>query len=118
MTSYHFVTVWKYATPVEKIWPIIIDVEKWPSWWKGVRNVQLLQRGDAHGTGARQHCTWRSQLPYNIEFDAHVTKIIPFSEIAGEANGDLVGQDVWKISQEGAMSQIQYNWYITPQKHG
>lgn len=116
MTQYHFVTVWKYKAPLETIWPILRDVEQWPSWWQGVRKVQTLQSGGADGIGAVQRFTWRSQLPYNLVFDMRVTRIVPLQRIEGEASGELAGTGVWTLSQDGAITQMQYNWDVATTK--
>jgi hypothetical protein len=110
--QYHFVTVWKYEAPVEKIWPILQDVEKWPSWWKGVINVETLQKGDKDNVGAVQRYTWRSRLPYNLVFDTRVVSVVPYKEIVGEASGELAGQGVWKVSQENSITTMIYNWDV------
>jgi Polyketide cyclase / dehydrase and lipid transport len=116
MTQYHFVTVWKYEAPVEKIWPILRDAEKWPSWWKGVRKVETLQPGDENGVGSVQRYTWRSQLPYNLVFDMRVVRVVPFKEIEGDASGELVGKGLWYLSREGSITRMQYNWDIATTK--
>jgi hypothetical protein len=116
MTQYHFVTIWKYQAPLETIWPILRDVEQWPSWWRGVRSVETLQAGDANGIGAVQRFTWRSQLPYNLVFDMRVTRIVPFQRIEGAASGELAGTGVWSLRQEGAITKMQYNWDVATTK--
>jgi uncharacterized membrane protein len=116
LTQYNFVTVWKYAAPVEKIWPLMRDAENWPSWWKGVRKVEVLQHGDANGIGTLRRFTWRSQLPYNLVFDSRIVRQVPNQEIAGEVSGELAGSGVWYLSQEGAITKMQYNWEVSTTK--
>ena len=112
MTQYHFVSVWKYKAPVEKIWPIITDAEKWPTWWRGVRQVETLQKGDEDGVGTLQRFTWRSILPYNLVFDTQVLRVIKYKEIAGDSKGELAGMGVWDFSQEGPITQMRYTWDV------
>ena len=116
MTQYSFVTVWKYEAPLTKIWPILKDSEHWPSWWKGVRKVEVLQRGDDSGGGALQRFTWRSQLPYNLVFESRTVRVVPDKEIAGEVSGELEGTGIWHLSQEGPITTMQYNWDVSTTK--
>ena len=116
MPLYHFVTVWKYKAPVETIWPILRDAEKWPSWWKGVRKVETLEPGDADGIGLLQRFTWRSQLPYNLVFDTRVVRVVPFKEIEGAASGELAGKGLWLLTQDKGITSMQYNWDVSTTK--
>ncbi len=116
MTQYHFVTVWKYAAPIERVWPIIYDAEKWPEWWKGVRRVETLQKGDENGVGARQRFTWRSQLPYNLVFDTQVVRVDYQHEMEGEASGELAGKGLWQLSQTGPITTVRYTWDVRTTK--
>jgi hypothetical protein len=116
VAEYHFVTVWKYKAPVETIWPYILESEKWPTWWKGVVNVETLENGDENGIGKLQRLTWRSRLPYNLIFEGRTIRIIPLKEIEAIAKGELDGKGVWYLSQEGSITKVQYNWDIVTTK--
>lgn len=116
MTQYHFVTVWKFEAPIEKIWALLQHAEQWPTWWKGVIKVETLKPGDENGVGTVHRLTWRSQLPYNLIFESKVVRVMPYSEIAGEATGELAGTGVWHLSQEGSITRVQYNWDVSTTK--
>jgi uncharacterized protein YndB with AHSA1/START domain len=53
MKSYQFVSVWRIAAPMDKIWSAIKDHKSWPHWWPGVLSVAELQPGDKDGVGCR-----------------------------------------------------------------
>ena len=60
---YRFVTEWTLEAPIEAVWHELTHSEHWPSWWKGVLSVELIEPGDAHGVGAYRRMTWRSPPP-------------------------------------------------------
>ena len=69
---YEFVTIWRFDAPIEKVWDAIKQSENWSDWWKGVIKVVELKAGDADGIGKIIRSTWRSALPYTLEFDSEV----------------------------------------------
>jgi uncharacterized protein YndB with AHSA1/START domain len=96
MTPKHFnlVTEWYIDAPIERVWPLLTKVEEWPLWWRALRQVELLQKGDANGVGAVHRMTWKTALPYQITFDMRMTRIEPMSVIEGRASGELDGATV------------------------
>ena len=73
MSEYSFLTTWLLEAPIDRVWEAIHDSERWPDWWKGVKRVQELEPGDDEGRGSLTRYTWRSRLPYDLEFDMRVT---------------------------------------------
>ena len=69
MAEYAFVTTWRVPAPIEAVFDVIADSVRWPEWWKGVRQVQELEAGDATGLGNLRRYTFRSRLPYNLVLD-------------------------------------------------
>ncbi|HEV2514093.1 MAG TPA: SRPBCC family protein [Devosia sp.] len=77
VTQFELVSHWRIAAPLQRVWPEIVDVDDWPSWWRAVRKVERLQDGDAGGIGALRRITWATALPYTITFDVVSTRIEP-----------------------------------------
>jgi len=53
MNRYALVTEWQLRAPIDRVWDALYDVAAWPGWWKYVRAVEELEKGDAAGVGAR-----------------------------------------------------------------
>jgi uncharacterized protein YndB with AHSA1/START domain len=110
MANYEFVTVWRVKAPIEKVWDLIYHSENWPEWWRGVENVEKLKEGDANHVGALFRYTWKSKLPYRLIFEMETTRVAPMSLIEGRAIGELQGAGCWRLSQEGEVTTVRYDW--------
>jgi len=116
MAEYSFTTIWRIAAPVEKIWDVIIESEKYPTWWKSVVKVETLSRGDANGIGTVTRTTWKTHLPYGFSFDTRAVRIEPFKTLELEAFGDLLGKGLWTLTREGDQTLVQYDWQVKTAK--
>ena len=112
MADYHFQTVWRIPAPHSEVWNAILDTEAWPSWWRGVQKVEMLEKGDDGGVGARRRFVWRSKLPYTLAFEMEVTRIEPMTLIEGRASGELVGTGTWRLQDTGSHVRVQYDWDV------
>jgi len=51
MRQFNLVTTWQLESAIDRVWDAIVTVEKWPRWWRFVRAVEELEKGDADGLG-------------------------------------------------------------------
>ena len=75
MGRYEFVSVWTVDAPLERVWETIKASDTWPTWWRGVLRVVELKPGNDDGLGAIHRSTWKSALPYELEFDSEIIRI-------------------------------------------
>jgi polyketide cyclase/dehydrase/lipid transport protein len=114
--QYSFVSIWKVEAPIERVWAAIKETKEWPSWWKYVAKVVELKKGEANGLGSVSRYTWSSPLPYRLTFITRVVEVQEPHMIVGLANGELSGTGRWQLSQEGAVTTVQYNWDVSTNK--
>jgi uncharacterized protein YndB with AHSA1/START domain len=114
MTAQQFslATDWRLAAPLDRVWAVLAAPEEWPSWWRAVERVDLLEPGDAAGVGALRRMTWKTALPYRLSFDMRATRIEPMRLIEGRASGELDGVGCWTLSPDGAGTLVHYDWTI------
>ena len=116
-SHYEFTTRWEIPAPVEKVWELLMVPERWPQWWRGVKDVRLLQPAiDASGVGAIRDYTWRSRLPYDLTFTMETTCVDPFSRIEGIARGELSGFGCWQFKFESGVTHVRYDWTVEANK--
>ncbi len=116
MSSYEFVSVWTIDAPLEAVWATIKDSKAWPEWWRGVVSVVELKPGDNSGVGAIHRSTWKSALPYKLEFDSEIIRIEEFKLIEARAFGELDGLGLWQFSQMNSSVRVQYDWCVKTTK--
>ncbi len=116
MAEYDFVSRWFIDAPIARVFDAIEDAASWPSWWKAVAQIDVLDRAGADGIGALTRCKWRSAFGYTLSFDARVTKRAPPNLIEVAAAGELVGVGRWTLSPESAGTHVQYEWTVTTTK--
>jgi Polyketide cyclase / dehydrase and lipid transport. len=116
MADYQFLTVWRVPAPQERVWDLIFNSERWPSWWRGVEKVEKLRNGDANHVGALMRYTWKSKLPYRLIFEMEMTRVVPRSIIEGRAIGELQGQGRWTLSHDNGITTAKYDWRVATTK--
>jgi uncharacterized protein YndB with AHSA1/START domain len=116
MAPYQFVTEWQLEAPLQQVWQALLDSDKWPQWWRGVKSVRLVRQGDERGIGSVRHYVWRSKLPYDLAFDMEATEIDEPRRLAGKASGELEGTGVWDLSEADGITSVRYTWTVRTTK--
>jgi hypothetical protein len=113
MAFYKFITWWEIDAPVDPVWKLIQDAPRWHEWWHGVLEVKELHRGDAGYEGTSFAHTWRSFLPYKLEFITKITEVIPLKTICADVTGELEGTGRWEFIQNGnGKTIVVYYWFV------
>jgi uncharacterized protein YndB with AHSA1/START domain len=109
---YDFLTTWVLEAPRERVWEAIWESERWPEWWRGVERVVRLEPGDERGLGQRSRLTWRSRLPYELDFEVRTTRVERPHLLEGEATGELAGLGRWRLFAEDSATAVVYEWQV------
>jgi len=117
MRYYEFVSTWEIDAPIERVWETIKHSESWHEWWRGVVRVVELREGDADGLGSIRRSTWKSALPYKLEFDSEIVRIEHPNLIEARAFGELEGRGLWTFEPEAERkTHVQYDWRVETTK--
>ena len=118
MPQYSFLTTWCLEAPRERVWNAIWESERWPDWWRGVVASERLVEGDERGVGQVGRYTWRSKLPYDLDFEMTTTRVDKPRLLEGQARGELAGMGRWRLFEEdGAgdgppVTVVVYEWNV------
>ena len=112
MNQFALITHWHLDAPIERVWDALTRVEEWPSWWRYVRAVAELEKGDAQGVGSLRRYTWSSRLPYRLSFEMRTVAMRKPDYMEGSASGDLDGSGRWRLVADGATTRVRYDWTV------
>jgi len=101
-------TVWRTEAPPDRVWEILADYERWPTWWTAIRSVELLDPGDRRGVGSRLRQSWRGRIPVPIAFDLAMERIERPHVLQGRASGALEGTCGWELVADGPGTGIRF----------
>lgn len=116
MARYRFLSTWLVDAPIERVWDALYAAERYPEWWRGVERVEKLRNGDEHGVGDVYRNTWRSRLPYEVEFDFRVDRVERPFLMEGTAAGGLAGQGHWRLYDGAEGTAVTYDWSVATTK--
>lgn len=112
MKEFALTTHWYLDAPVERVWAALNTPEQWPRWWRYVRAVSELEKGDAQGVGSLRRFTWSSRLPYRLSFEMRTIALRAPTVIEGLASGDLDGSGRWRLQAQGDTTRVRYDWTV------
>ena len=122
MPRYSFLTTWCLEAPREQVWDAIWEADRWPEWWRGVVASERVVEGDEIGIGQVGRYTWRSRLPYDLDFEMTTTRVEKPHLLEGEAQGELAGVGRWRLFEEegadgdGPVTAVVYEWNVHTSK--
>jgi uncharacterized protein YndB with AHSA1/START domain len=117
VAHYEFVTSWQLDATIDDVFGLLRDSERYPVWWKGVKDVELLETGNENGIGDVSRFTWRSVLPYSLSFDLRATRVEEPHVLEGDAFGELAGTGIWTLSERnGGGTTVVYDWRVRTTK--
>jgi len=117
MSDYKFETIWKIDAPLEKVWDVVEDADAWPEWWPGVLRSVELKPGHENGVGSIRRTTWKSALPYKLEFDSEILRVERHRLIEARAFGELDGPGLWQFDvTDDDKIRVQYDWTVKTTK--
>jgi hypothetical protein len=117
MQTFSFISVWNFeGALLEPVWNALSAIEDWPSWWTGVEQVEVLDRGGPDRVGFRSLQTWKSKLPYRLRFQGRIDRVEPMRRIEISSEGELQGTGLMRFAHSGTSTVFQYDWNVATTK--
>jgi len=112
MSRYDLVSHWHVEAPIERVFQVVHAVEGWPRWWPQVRQVVLLERGDADGVGDVHRVIWGTTVPYQLTLTVKRMVVQRPWRLDLLLEGDLHGNGRWLLREQGGATVIQHDWHV------
>jgi hypothetical protein len=113
MADYRFETTWRLRASRADAWALLVDGERWPTWWPSVRHVEELRPGSADGLGRRLRYHFGTRLPYTLTFDAELVEVTEPTRLVAAASGELVGTWTCDLEQQGETVVLRHVWAVS-----
>jgi uncharacterized protein YndB with AHSA1/START domain len=111
-SRYSFLTTWVLDAPIERVWDVLAENERWPEWWRGAEAVQVLEPGDEARVGELARYTWRARLPYRLEMDIRTTVVERPVLCEGRVTGGLEGLGRWRLFERSCHTTVTFEWQV------
>jgi uncharacterized protein YndB with AHSA1/START domain len=115
MEPFHFLTLWHFDAPMERVWEELNRPTEFPNWWPGFEYAEALTHGPA-AIGSRTRYRVRGDFNVLFEFELKVVEHNPPTQMKLEASGDFIGTGEWKLRPEGDGCAVTYVWNVAVQK--
>jgi uncharacterized protein YndB with AHSA1/START domain len=112
MRDYRFRTTWLLVAPIERVWDVLAQNERWPDWWRGAERVEVLEAGDGDRLGELARYTWRARLPYRLEMDIRTTLVERPVLCEGRVTGGLEGVGRWRLEEDAGHTTVTFDWQV------
>ena len=108
-SRYRFQTVWWAPAAADQVWAALANYAAWPTWWRGIYNVEVLRSGDESGAGTVLRQWWRSRVPVTLVFDLEMVRIESRRLLDGRASGDLEGSCRWTLIPVNGGTELRFD---------
>ena len=98
--TYHFTGSWHVDHPIQRVQPVLVDLEHYPEWWPQVVAVAKID-----DDRARVLC--RSRLPYTLDLLLTAVRREP-RQLESRIDGDLVGVALWRLEEVDGSTRVDY----------
>jgi carbon monoxide dehydrogenase subunit G len=103
-TRFTFTGSWHVPAPPEEVREVLLDLERYPTWWPEVRAVASLGGDDAL-------VVCRSTLPYSLDLHLHAVRRDP-DVLETRLDGDLVGVARWLLGPQGGGTRLRFEQHV------
>lgn len=115
--NFSLISNWSVRGRIEDVAEILADPERFPDWWGEVYlSIEITAPGDENGIGRTVDVHSRGWLPYTLRWTGRLVETDPPHRSVIDATGDLNGQGIWTLRQNGEMAEINYDWTVVVEK--
>jgi hypothetical protein len=115
--DYHFTTHWRVRGDIEEVYSILADGATLARWWPAAyREAHPVDLGDGQAGRNAVYMVTRGWLPYTLGFRCRLLESRAPTYLRVEAQGELDGEGVWRLAQDGPWVDVIYEWTVKATK--
>jgi hypothetical protein len=115
--DYHFFTHWRVRGDIEEVYAILADGASIARWWPAAyRKAHPVDLGDGQEGRNAVYMVARGWLPYTLGFHCRLLESRAPTYLRVEAQGELDGEGVWRLAQDGLWVDVTYEWTVKATK--
>jgi hypothetical protein len=115
--EYRFVNTWRLAGNAEAVSEVLGDPKSYQDWWPCAwLDYEGIEHGDELGVGGVFRYKVKGWMPYTLKLTFHVRDVRTPHGFTVDATGDLVGQGIWTIAQDGDRVEVRYEWRVRAER--
>ena len=114
--DYVFVTLWRVAGNVDRVYRGLVDIENYPRWWPEVY-FQVEPLTPLKKTiGDRVRLLTRGKLPYKIRWQSEIVQANPPHGFMIRATEDFDVRGIWSLKQQDSDVVLTFDWRLRGQE--
>ncbi|MBC8134000.1 MAG: SRPBCC family protein [Deltaproteobacteria bacterium] len=107
--QYEFLDRWVLPATPDEVYEALVDFDLYPKW--GYPGYQFGRRDAEPGVGCTGKLVVQGGLPYKVNFDCKIIRLVPLREIAIAVEGDVSGVKIWTIRpMAGDNTELISDW--------
>src|SRR5262245_9464869 len=116
--DYHLISTWRVLGSVEEVFDLASQDDELARWWPAAfLEVLTLEKADPQtGLGAIVRMETRGWWPYRLHWHREVDDVEPPKRLSFQVWGDFEGRGTWTFSQDGAWTDVGFDWQVTVRK--
>jgi uncharacterized protein YndB with AHSA1/START domain len=117
VNRYHLATDIGLSADPEQVWEALARSDTSASWWRWLREVEVIHEGDERGVGARFRHQVGTPLLYGVSYEGEVTRVVEPFLAEFEASGDFVGTGQFRLRPtEDGGTDLTFTWLVATPK--
>ena len=110
MSRFHFVTEWTFEAPIEQVWALLNEPERFPEWWPGFEQAAKVSGDGEIGSMTRYRV--RGDFGLAFDFTMQVKEKREPEHLRLMADGDFTGFGEWRLQSENGQTAVSYTWEV------
>ncbi|MFO0964887.1 MAG: hypothetical protein U0793_04760 [Gemmataceae bacterium] len=115
MAQYRFITTWRLAHPIDRVYAALRAMDVYPRWWPSFREAKRLNP-EVRDVGEHWEFVVKGKLPYRLRYQIKMTAVEAPRLLAYDALGDLEGGGRTELKEEAGRVVVTTHWNV--QTHG